>query len=124
MTGLRVGYVEDDPELLEVVPRLLASEGYEVDSWSRGEEAVETLAKDPPDVLLLDIHLPGMSGWELLERLRDGGVEPPAVALTAHAGPGVDRSAREALGLSSVVSKPFRVDDLLEAIEEALEARG
>lgn len=116
-----IGFVEDDDDLNELVPRLLEAEGFEVRAWKRGEDALEPLSADPPDLLLLDVNLPGMSGWELLERLRDRGIDAPAIALTARAGPGVDRSAREALGLETVVAKPFRVDDVIEAIEMALE---
>ena len=120
----RVAIVEDNPDNRLLV-RAILEERYDVDEYVNGTEALAGLAQAPPDLLLLDISLPGMDGVEVLRRLRaDPCLAPlPVVALTAHAMAG-DREKFLAAGFDEYVTKPI-VDEevLLDAIATWLARR-
>ncbi len=114
----RIAVVEDNPDNRLLIDALLGDR-YEISEFETGLEAVEGIPADPPDVVLLDISLPGMDGTEVLAVLREMPElsDLPVVALTAHAMAG-DREKFLALGFNDYVTKPI-VDEtlLIEAIE-------
>lgn len=121
---LKVLHVDDDPMNLRVVQEILGAFGHTAVSVCSGAEALERLAREAYDVLLLDIHMPGMSGLEVIERLRAApGQErdTPAIALTADI---YSRRPQEylALGFDDFVSKPILVSGLMTAIKKAAAA--
>ncbi|HEX5477574.1 MAG TPA: response regulator, partial [Burkholderiales bacterium] len=69
---MRILIVEDDPSLASGLSRILEAEGYAVDATSRGEQAVEAARRERFDLVILDIGLPGIDGFEALRRLRGG----------------------------------------------------
>lgn len=107
----RILIVEDDDDIREVVSALLEQEGYDVVSATDGRAALRVLqAGARPDLMLLDLMMPGMNGWEVLERmLSDGLSEIPVVVLTA-ATTALPAGARELL------SKPVHLGHLLDTI--------
>jgi len=80
---MRILIVEDDASLASGVSRILEAEGYAVDMTSRGEEAVEAAKRERFDLVILDIGLPGMDGFEALRRLRGAEHRVPVLVLTA-----------------------------------------
>jgi DNA-binding NtrC family response regulator len=76
--------VDDDHNILMVVEARLASGGYEVRTAASGEEALRVLAKEPVDLILTDVRMPGMSGADLLERVLKDQPGMPVIVLTAH----------------------------------------
>ena len=121
----RVAVVEDNPDNRLLV-RAILEDRYEVEEYENGPDAIVGLAASPPDLLLLDISLPGMDGVEVLRRLRADArfVRLPIVALTAHAMAG-DREKFLAAGFDEYVTKPIVDEDvLLGAIEARLARRG
>ena len=123
--SLTVLHVDDDPLNLRVVADILDAFGHTGVAARSGGEALEHLAHQPFDVVLLDIHMPMMSGLEVLQRLRAApGPErlTPVIALTADV---VSRRAADyiALGFDSFVSKPILVAGLLEAVSLAAATR-
>ena len=117
----KVAVVEDNPDNRMLVQALL-EDRYEISEYETGAEAVEGLPGDKPDVILLDISLPGMDGTEVLAWIRDQDdlKEIPVIALTAHAMAG-DREKYLAAGFNDYVTKPIVDEDLLiEAIERWL----
>ena len=114
----RIAVVEDNPDNRLLIQALLGDR-YEISEFETGPEAVEGIPADPPEVVLLDISLPGMDGTEVLAFLRTIPelTELPVVALTAHAMAG-DREKFLGLGFNDYVTKPI-VDEalLIEAIE-------
>lgn len=121
MAGETVLVVEDNPNNMKLVRDVLQFGGYEVLEATNAEDGI-VLARDrKPDVVLMDIHLPGMDGIEALKRLR-GDPETrriPVVALTASAMPD-DRVLIEAAGFDGYETKPIGVKRLREVVTEAL----
>src|SRR5258707_4272606 len=81
--SMRILIVEDDASLASGVSRILESEGYAVDATSRGEEAVEAAKRERFDLVILDIGLPGMDGFEALRRPGGGEHRGPVLVLAA-----------------------------------------
>ncbi|WP_372783781.1 ATP-binding protein [Phenylobacterium sp.] len=124
LTGLRILTVDDNAVNLLVLDQLLASFGHEVAKAASGAEALEALAVSSFDLLLLDIQMPGMTGVEVLERLRAGDSpnrDAPVVALTADVTSGGRKRYLE-LGFTEHSSKPIQIHELMEAIERAMAA--
>ena len=101
---------------------MLTSEGFAVTSFVDAETALTACLYQPPAVLLLDQMLPGMTGLELLSRLRAHGLDCPVLMITALQDPSFDRCAVEA-GADAVLGKPFEVDCLLAWVSQRLPQR-
>ena len=115
---LKVLHVDDDPMNLRVVQEILGAFGHQAVMACSGEEALERLSVESFDIMLLDIHMPGMTGVETIERLRRSpGPEHslPVIALTADV---YSRRPAEyiALGFNDFVSKPILVSNLMSCI--------
>jgi len=112
--------VDDAPDTREIIRKLLIYEGYEVITASTGEEGVEKTEAEKPDVILMDINLPGIDGSEALRRIR--GINPIqcVIMLTAYA---TLDNAIQALkeGASDFVKKPFENEHLVHVVNQTLE---
>jgi DNA-binding response OmpR family regulator len=119
----RVLVVEDDRMVGDVVARYLAREGYQVEAVSDGVAALERATARPPDLVVLDLMLPGMSGLEVCRRMRD--VAPiPVIMLTAR-GDESDRVVGLEFGADDYVTKPFSPRELVLRVAAVLRrARG
>lgn len=104
--------VDDEPELVALVQRGLVEEGYAVDVALTGEEALELLSATRYDVLVLDIALPGINGFDLCRRLREAGIATPILILTALDG-AEDKITGLASGANEYLTKPFSFAELL-----------
>src|ERR1700748_2171717 len=93
---VRVLVVEDEPRMRELLERAIRNWGFETEIARSGEEALRASANDPPDLVLLDLNLPGMDGMELLSRLREKTPGVQAIVLTGFASV---ESARQAVHL-------------------------
>jgi two-component system, cell cycle response regulator DivK len=119
-----IGVVEDNPDNRLLV-RAILEELYEVVEYETGREALEAFRAAPPDLILLDISLPGMDGTEVLRHVRDdpGLAAIPVIALTAHAMTG-DREKYLAEGFDDYLSKPIVEEEVLTgAIDRLLSRR-
>lgn len=125
---IRIVLVEDDDLMREWLGRSLSSRGHEVDRYRCADDAVEAVCADPPDVVLSDVHMPGMSGIELGQALRARGIGVPLVMMTADPSEVLEARA-DAVGARCLLRKPFGdVSELWAAVEEAaaeaLQSRG
>ncbi len=116
--------VEDDPDLLRFAQVTLRLGGYRPVGAIDGEAGLRAARKGRPDVVVLDLRLPGLDGWQVLEALRalPGLAEVPVLMLTASA----DLTAREralAAGVVAYLVKPVSADGFLAAVETALASR-
>jgi two-component system response regulator AtoC len=118
----RVLVIDDDPGTRNLLEALVSRQGYEVFAVSSGEEALGALGEAHPDLVTLDVVLPGMDGIETLRRLKERLPEVPVVMLSGH---GQARTIVEAmrLGATDFLPKPFEVELLELAIQKALEKR-
>ncbi len=109
--------VEDDQLVQRALLRLLRRAGYRVEAFASVEAYFERFAWELPSCLVLDLHLPGAGGLELLERLREQGQEVPTVVITAHGSVPTTVRAMKA-GACEFLEKPFDNDQLLAAVAE------
>jgi CheY-like chemotaxis protein len=116
--------VEDDELNRNALSRLLARRGYQVELAADGETALERVAAAVPDLVLMDLSLPGLDGLETTRRLRalPAGAALPVIALTGHTQE-EDRALALAAGCSDFASKPVDLARLLEQIEALLPGR-
>jgi CheY-like chemotaxis protein len=116
-TRIKVLVADDDPVILRLIEVNLGLEGFEVETATGGEEAIAKAGQVGPDVILLDVMMPGMTGWEAAARLKADGVTShiPVVFLSARSQE-EDRRKGEELGVAAYVSKPFDPVELVETI--------
>ena len=118
----RIWVVDDDPEQRRLVGTYLTDQGYDVRCLSSGEQLMARLESQRPDLVVLDVMLPGEDGLTLLRRLRDGGDDLPVVMLTAK-GDGIDRIIGLEQGADDYLGKPFLPRELTARIEAVLRRR-
>ncbi len=119
MTVPRILAVDDDPKILSLMRRGLAFAGYAVDLAEDGEQALAIVRDRPPDLVVLDVMLPGMDGLEVCRRLRAGEPGLPVLMLTARDRV-PDRVAGLDAGADDYLVKPFAFDELLARIRALL----
>jgi two-component system alkaline phosphatase synthesis response regulator PhoP len=115
----RLLLVEDEAGLVFTLSDRLRREGYDVDHAGDGPSGLERASGGGFDLVILDVGLPGLNGFEVLRRLRDRGVDTPVLMLTAR-GQVADRVAGLKLGADDYLGKPFEMAELLARIEARL----
>ncbi len=118
MTGSKVLVVDDEPTVREVVVSYLRRDGHDVAEAADGNTALELLESDPPDLLVLDMMLPGVNGLDILRRVRASG-SMPVIMLTARADES-DRVAGLELGADDYIVKPFSPRELAARVAGVL----
>lgn len=111
--------VEDDAHIRLGLVELLTSEGYRVETCARGDEVAAAVRKNPPALILLDIMLPGLNGYDVCRALRQAGVHTPILMLTAK-GQELDKVVGLDRGADDYVTKPFGVRELLARVAALL----
>jgi FixJ family two-component response regulator len=113
-----VAVLDDEPEMRKALRRLLAIRGFCVHEFERAEDLVAALDSQRLDYLLLDLHMPGLNGFDVLETFRSRQIHVPVIVITAHDEPGTAERVR-ALGACAYLKKPVDRDALLAAIAAA-----
>ncbi|MGB2845809.1 MAG: response regulator, partial [Candidatus Aminicenantaceae bacterium] len=116
----KIHIIDDEPIIHEVLDDLLTSEGYEVESSFNGKEALDKHVSQTFDLILLDLLMPGMSGIEVLKKLKKIGTQAVIIIITAYASVESAISAMK-IGAYDYIQKPFKHDELLMTIKRALE---
>lgn len=111
----RILIVEDDPHILLGLEEVLKTEGFEVSSCNRGDRAIEAINRLRPALIILDVMLPGLSGYDICKQLRERKNTTPVLMLTAK-GQEIDKVVGLDLGADDYVTKPFGVRELLARI--------
>ena len=116
----RVVCIEDEPEMIDLVRLILGNKGFEVIGANGGVEGLETVSREHPDLVLLDLMMPDMDGWEVYQQMKaDADLrEIPVIVVTAKA-----QSIDKVLGLhiakvDDYITKPFGPQELLESVEK------
>jgi two-component system alkaline phosphatase synthesis response regulator PhoP len=115
----RLLIIEDEPGIVLTLSDRLTREGYTVESSGDGERGLERATREPFDLILLDVMLPRLSGFDVMRELRKRGIEAPVIMLTAR-GQVVDKVVGLKLGADDYVTKPFEMVELLARIEAKL----
>ena len=111
--------VDDDPDLLGLVQLLLEGVGYRVITAGEGQEALSRVAEKMPDLILLDMKMPGMNGWDFARAFRQRyDRAAPIVVLTAAEDA---RKRAEEIGAEGYLGKPFDIDELIRIVERNLD---
>ena len=115
-------YIEDEPEMTELVEIILRREGFEVLGAKGGQEGLELIRKKLPDLVLLDLMMPDMDGWEVYQQLQAGEEtnDIPVIVVTAKA-----QSIDKVLGLhvakvDDYITKPFQPKELIQRVKKVL----
>jgi len=119
--GQTVLYIEDNPDNVLLVRRALEARGYTFLWAPNGLQGLEMVRAQQPDLILLDINLPDIDGYEVARRLRSGGVTQPIIAITANALKG-DAEKVLAAGCDVYMSKPINIRELWSRVTTYLPA--
>jgi len=120
----RILIVDDEPNIVLALELLMRREGYEIRSVNDGEKAVEAAADFRPDLILLDVMLPRMDGFEVCQLIRgDASLKDISIVMLTAKGRDVEREKGLALGADHYVTKPFSTRDVVRKVREILAAR-
>lgn len=116
---ISIALVDDDEPILDAVTMVLENQGWQVNSYTNGERFLENVINVRPDLLVLDSHLPGLNGLEVIERMNKGVLTLPVIILTAHP---ASRETKELQGLldTQILIKPVTETELLQRCRQAL----
>lgn len=114
--------VEDDASMSQALERILRLGGYAPITFSSAEALLEADGVAHAVCLVFDVHLPGLNGFELHERLRRRGAQPPVIFITAYDEPEA-RSQAETAGAAAYMAKPFSGNELVKAITRAIDGK-
>jgi two-component system KDP operon response regulator KdpE len=122
MTPLRILVVDDEPPIRRLLRTTLAAQDYRVEEAADGDAALDFLKRNPVDLIVLDLGLPGMDGLDVVRRLRAGGNVTPIIILSSRDDEAGKVAALD-LGADDYVSKPFGAEELSARIRAALRHR-
>src|SRR5882757_5141662 len=117
--GARLLVVEDEPNILELLSASLRYAGFDVVTAAAGTEAVQAAQRHRPDLIVLDVMLPDMDGFDVIRRLRGGGAHIPVLFLTARDAT-QDKIRGLTLGGDDYVTKPFSLEEVIARIRAVL----
>ncbi len=122
----RLAYIEDEAEMIDLVRLILGRRGYTVLGATGGREGLELVRKEHPDLVLLDLMMPDMDGWDVYHQIKSEDLtrDIPVIVITAKA-----QNIDKILGLriakvEDYISKPFSPQELLDRVEQVLSQQG
>lgn len=122
MAKQRILIVDDEKNIAGSLENILSDEGYDVSSTDDGLDALEIIQSDPPDLVLLDIWIPGMDGIEVLKTIKAYNPETDVVIMSGHAS--IDTAVKATkLGASDFIEKPFTLDHLVQSVENVFQEK-
>ena len=121
-TKLRVLIADDNPDILILLRTNLRAAGYESLEAGNGQIALERIAGDEPDIVLLDLMMPVLDGWGVLEGLQGNTDAPPVIVVSASDSSANVERARE-LGVAAYVTKPFNLPALVQLVASVAQRR-
>ena len=114
-----IAILDDEPRMRSALHRLLATHGYRVENYACGADLLAALPTHPADCLVLDLHMPEVSGFDILAALDCRRIAMPVVVITGHDEPGTAERV-QSLGASAYLKKPVDETALVAAIESAI----
>ena len=122
MAKKRILCIEDHPEMIELVKLILGRRGFEVEGVLGGKEGIKVISQSPPDLILLDLMMPEVDGWEVYRQIKatEGWKDRPVIVITAKA-QGIDRVlGLHIAGVDDYIIKPFGPQELIASVERLL----
>jgi two-component system alkaline phosphatase synthesis response regulator PhoP len=119
----RILIIDDEPEIVRGIADNLTFEGYQTLAATNGESGLALACQEAPDLILLDIMMPRLSGWDVCRELRRRGIDVPVIMLTARAEE-ADRVRGLELGADDYIAKPFSVRELMARVQAVLRRPG
>lgn len=118
-------YVEDDPEIVDLVSLILTRHGYKVSGVYNGREGLEKIINEKPDLVLLDLMVPELDGWEIFQKLKSNEATShiPVIMITAKTQPIDQVIGLHIAKVDGYVCKPFHPQEILDCIEKVLAAQ-
>lgn len=123
MEPLRVLIVDDEDELVSALEQRLNLRGFQAKGVTTGAEALAYLAETPCDVVLLDVKMPGLSGLEVIKRIKEKTPSPQVILLTGHSSV-QDAERGMGLGAFDYLMKPIKIDELIRILRSAGAGKG
>jgi DNA-binding NtrC family response regulator len=119
MGNLKVCIVDDEVEFVTTLAERLQLRGFETQIATDGEKALQLIETDPPQVVVLDVMMPGMGGLEVLQRIKELNPQIAVILLTGHSATKEGREGMR-LGAFDYLMKPLNIDDLIKKMQEAV----
>lgn len=117
-----IAVLDDEPQMRKALGRLLRTHGFTVETYPGGRELMDVICISPPDCLLLDLHMPGITGFEVIAELKELDSKVPIIVITGHDEP--DNSRRVlALGAVGYLTKPIDEAVLLRAVRGVIASK-
>ena len=123
MDALRILIVDDEDELVSALEERLYLRGFQAKGVTTGEEALAYLADEQCDVVLLDVKMPGLSGLEVIKRIKEKTPSPQVILLTGHSSV-QDAEKGMGLGAFDYLMKPIKIDELIGVLRSAGAGKG
>jgi FixJ family two-component response regulator len=111
-----IAVVDDDPSVLRALKRLLSAWSYHAETYESAREFLAAVGEHRPDCLIVDLHMPGMTGLELQRHLIRAHIDIPTIVITAHNDEGMRERCKSA-GARALLTKPLQDQTLLDAIK-------
>jgi DNA-binding response OmpR family regulator len=124
-TQARILSIEDHPEMRGLIQLIFERQGHHVISVKSGEFGLEMLKSLRPDVLLLDLMLPDVDGWEIYRQMKEDEelAQVPVIIVSARSAKQDAKRGRKVIGNDRFVEKPFEISDLISIVNDALEGQ-
>ncbi len=118
----KIVYIEDDLEMTYLIKLILEKKGYEIISTNDGLEGFEIIEREKPDLVLLDLMMPNIDGWDIYHQLQsnENTNQIPVIVISAKAQPIDKVLGLQVAKVDNYISKPFKPQELLESIESIL----
>ncbi len=118
----KIVYIEDDLEMTYLIKMILERKGYEIISTNDGMEGFEVIEREKPDLVLLDLMMPNIDGWDIYHQLKsnENTNQIPVIVISAKAQPIDKVLGMQIAKVNNYISKPFKPQELLESIESIL----
>ena len=118
--SVRILLADDEVDILNIYTELLEGNGHEVEAASNGKDVLELLAKSEFDMLILDLYMPQMDGFEAIKKLRQEGYDVPVIVMTGHFPDEEVERRLVGLDVSTSLRKPVMISTLLNAVNRAI----
>lgn len=116
---VRILIAEDEPHIVESLSFILNRSGFQVDAVGDGEQALEKIRADRPDVVILDVMLPSLNGFEVMKTVRaDAAVKATPIIILTAKGQSRDRQTAMEIGADAFVTKPFSNQEIIDKVRE------